>query len=527
MSEFLIPRDLKWQFHDVRPGSNAAVSQNPFGVGVNSIARPGGLYTGALTFRNQGGTKRTRLETLLGDMRGPTNRFWFNDLTYTKGGSFSVSELIATPTFESGIGAWNTSVAATAIRQDGHFLKVDANEGSGRVIRPKTGGTTVTVATAYAVRTCVLYPTVAPVVFGLEVGNSDSNGDYVNKTLATSGLHSALIVPTTTSVFPHLNTESAGNQPPRKHGYVSLFQFARCAVVDNRGNNFLHAQAFDNSGSWSAIRSTVTANDATGPSAGTTADKLVEDTSTNISHYITQVVTKAAAVETWCLTVWASPDERSEIQLRIADPGLDDEVRAFFDLSAGTVGLVDTGGTGANARAFIEPAAGNYFKCSVVGTVNAETSLNGLILLSSGSETISYTGDGSSGLHLWGAHLRKSEFPVGYVNTTTAIVASDQQTGPVLRTKGWPVSTNGLLLEGDYVDFAGEYHRVQRNLDSDAFGNAYLHVSPDIRVAPADDTPIWILDPMIRALTPLNSIAVPTRIPKVADADIPFVEATS
>jgi len=72
----------------------------------------------------------------------------------------------------------------------------------------------------------------------------------------------------------------------------------------------------------------------------------------------------------------------------------------------------------------------------------------------------------------------------------TPLVNGASQTGNTLITDGWPISTNGILLKGDYFSVNGEMKQITENANSDGSGNATLTFEPNLRNSPADDAPL-------------------------------------
>jgi len=70
------------------------------------------------------------------------------------------------------------------------------------------------------------------------------------------------------------------------------------------------------------------------------------------------------------------------------------------------------------------------------------------------------------------------------------LVNGASQTGNTLITDGWPISTTGILLKGDYFSVNGELKQIILNVDSDGSGNATLTFEPPLRNSPADAAPL-------------------------------------
>lgn len=184
------------------------------------------------------------------------------------------------------------------------------------------------------------------------------------------------------------------------------------------------SEAFDNA-SWSKTRTTVSANAVANPVNGSiTADTVIEDTSTN-SHIISQSGDSTAGT-TYTLSAYAKQAGREGIQLRLG-PG------AFTDATERAVNFDLVNGTASVAAGTIEDfsiadVGDGWYRC--VMTAAADKTATGIlawpwIVLIDGGGNISYVGDGTSGVYLYGAQLVEGSIPRTYSATNATAGSND------------------------------------------------------------------------------------------------------
>jgi hypothetical protein len=166
-------------------------------------------------------------------------------------------------------------------------------------------------------------------------------------------------------------------------------------IEEQRTNLLTYSEEFDDA-AWSKTRSSITANTIVAPDGALTGDKLVENTDTG-THFVSQSASLIANA-VYTASVYAKAGERTRVQLQTANvANWTASVSTVFDLSAGTV----VSGTGT-----ITPVGNGWYRCSITATFGASNTIGGMNIFPviSGT-TSSYTGDGYSGIYLWGAQL--------------------------------------------------------------------------------------------------------------------------
>ena len=204
---------------------------------------------------------------------------------------------------------------------------------------------------------------------------------------------------------------------------ASLVTFTRASsgtFVDSAGvlrtavtNLLLRSEEFDNA-TWARDSTVVTANQNTAPNGTLTADKVAEDTSANF-HAISQYVGGFASGAVATLSIYAKAAGRTRFRIQTDASG--GSGTADFDLST----VASTSGTGVFTAGSIQAVGDGWYRCSVRCTTSGAGSIGLKVLLAATSYGTSYTGDGTSGIYLWGAQLEQSSTVGEYIPTTSAI----------------------------------------------------------------------------------------------------------
>jgi hypothetical protein len=172
------------------------------------------------------------------------------------------------------------------------------------------------------------------------------------------------------------------------------------------GNNLLSfPQDFDNA-AWNKTRVTIEQKAILAPNNFSFAQKVVEDTSDNTTHLIRQAAT--LNVLEYTFSIYAQQAGRNWVRISNANLA---GASAFFDLSIGVLGLVGSGCT-----AFIENVGNGWYRCSITFTPSSGTN-NFDVNLGEADNDVVFTGDGESGIFIWGAQLEVGSTATEYFPT--------------------------------------------------------------------------------------------------------------
>lgn len=168
------------------------------------------------------------------------------------------------------------------------------------------------------------------------------------------------------------------------------------------GNGLTYPNDLSKSANWTATALTITGDQLKNPLDGrTTASKLLETAATS-AHSVAQASVNIIVSTDYNFSAFVRPNGRNDVYLKFAD-GVG-TYTAFFDVSAGTVGTV--AGTGATGN--IQSMGSGYYLCTLSFTSASTASATGTATIQISTDgTLSYAGDTSKGLYVWGVLLQQ------------------------------------------------------------------------------------------------------------------------
>jgi hypothetical protein len=198
---------------------------------------------------------------------------------------------------------------------------------------------------------------------------------------------------------------------------------------------------------WTKTNSSITANVTTAPNGTLTADKLIENTA-NSSHQILSTSVTATVGSNYVSSIYAKAGERNWVLVIYFD-GSTVKGR-YFDLLNGVGGAYWASATITNS---ITSVGDGWYRITLSYSATSTSNILGVYLADSDNNN-SYTGNGTSGIFIWGAQVVEGTSAQSYLPTTTRLNVPrlDYTYGTSPASLAEPQRTNVCLWSQNFDD---------------------------------------------------------------------------
>lgn len=195
-------------------------------------------------------------------------------------------------------------------------------------------------------------------------------------------------------------------------------EFSGLIIEDSSTNLLLQSSAF-NTGSWGKLNSAVTADSLLSPTNDLNADQLIPSTASTSNHGIARQITASAiSGETYTLSIFAKASGYNWLRLQFIGASGGDSY-AFFNLITGEVG----GTFGLSSSPAVESLKNEWFRVSITKTITVDGILSAAIYAQESNTPITpWSGNGTSGIGIYGAQAELKSKMTSYIDTTTTAV---------------------------------------------------------------------------------------------------------
>jgi hypothetical protein len=221
-------------------------------------------------------------------------------------------------------------------------------------------------------------------------------------------------------------------------------------IEESRTNLVTYSEQFDNA-AWTKTRASITADAAVSPDGTMDGDKIIADTSASTTHLVSGSASVTSGTS-YTLSVFAKAAEYGFVRLGLS--GFFTIVQsAIFSLSDGSIGV--TTGTITTTSQNI---GNGWWRFSITSTATGSGTTATQIGPSALSSTGNFTGDGTSGIYIWGAQLEAGAFATSYIPTVASQVtrASDLALMTGTNFSSWYNATEGTWF-ADFTPLTSDY----------------------------------------------------------------------
>jgi hypothetical protein len=251
--------------------------------------------------------------------------------------------------------------------------------------------------------------------------------------------------------------------------------------VTGESKGFLIEEARTNLGTYSSyisgsiseyisVRTTQSQNQIIAPDGTLTGDKLIA-TADSSTHRLDQVARSMFSVSTtYTVSCYAKAGEYEGITLSIIGSSNSNN-GVYFNLTTGSSGVI-----GGSYTSTMEDVGNGWYRCSVTRTTPSSITSSDnkwLIGIVDSGSNISFTGDGFSGVYVWGVQVEQGAFPTSYIPTSGSTVTRSGELTSVSTSTVMSTHDGSIYVESTSGpagwDTTGQYNLFQFG-DSNADG---------------------------------------------------------
>jgi hypothetical protein len=243
---------------------------------------------------------------------------------------------------------------------------------------------------------------------------------------------------------------------------------------------------------WTNSNTTESTNATAAPDAQTTADKVVEASDTAQVHSIGQSISVTSGTA-YTFSCYLKQGERTWARLSAGTTRFADNFHCDFNLSAGTEGTNGAGATNAG----IESVGNGWYRCFITATADSTGAETFSVVIGEGDTDVTYNGDGSSGIYIWGAQVESGPVATSYIPTLgSTVTRAVDNVNALVSTMPWS-ATEGTVY-ADYLPSVATGTQVVWHAD-DGTGDERIY-----QYRGTSDPLVSVIDGGVNQLAPLD-----------------------
>ena len=327
---------------------------------------------------------------------------------------------------------------------------VKSNTGSSQTISlmiPDTGTTTNVTATTTWSRvswTPTLASTNSFAGLVLSNGADISVWGFQLEQRSSATAYTTTTTQAITNYIPVLQTAAAGQA--RFDHNPTTGESLGLLIEEARTNLATYSADFSNA-AWTKSGGSITLNGNVAPDGTVSADIFVENTS-NSTHELGQAFTINMTSTAYTMSIYVKANGRTRGSIFMVAPGPTyQQFGCNFNLTAQTATVSSANG-GVASSATITPVGNDWYRITATGYTTYNGSQTFAFYLQDSSGNVVYTGNGFSGMSIWGAQLEAGSFATSYIPTVASSVTRNADAASMTGTNfsSWFNAAEGTLF---------------------------------------------------------------------------------
>ena len=308
----------------------------------------------------------------------------------------------------------------------------------------------------------------------LALANNSSGNTSARLQVTTQDTGSTLLwgaqLETGSTPSSYIYTTSAPAYGPRFDYNPSTLTLNGLLIEESRTNLVYPSVNWITGTAVSGSQDGVTQNASSAPDGTNTATNFIPGTFSSPNHY-TYKTYPGSASTTYTHSVYAKANGYSGISIALGNNAFATDYMTTVDLSTGTITDTTSGATSSLA------SAGNgWYRISITATSLASPGPNFVpvfwIWPTASSVNAWFTGDGTSGVLLWGEQVEQGAMPTSYIpTTTTAMTRSADQAMVPVTSSSWFNTAQGSLVGNFKMPFTSITNQFVADFDDGTGSN--------------------------------------------------------
>jgi hypothetical protein len=245
-------------------------------------------------------------------------------------------------------------------------------------------------------------------------------------------------------------------------------------LIEGQAQNLATYSSDFSNAAWSKTRTSVEASAAIGPDGTLSASLIRDETSTNNTHHVYQLLPSIASGTVVTASVFAKAAGRTFliIQNGSTTPFGGASYKVWFNLTSGTVGTISGSGVTASAT----DCGNGWTRCTVTFPASTATATHALQINSSEGDNDEYhVGDSYSGVLLFGAQYEQNSLSSSLISTSGSQVtrAADSLSVATADIPGFSEGVGTIVCETGGVASSTAVNQLAFGLNGPASSNLF------------------------------------------------------